>query len=164
LQIEMKNHGIVALWRDMLDSADVTSTVIAGGVAVVLSYGLWKLGRGIVRLNRVVNAKVASPPKRKGAETFSTAEPQAVDTGPTLTRHWQRVESFASVNIRLAGQAYATHGRATTLVDSLDLEIANLIAELAPVSSYAAERNGRVPAAATRLSPQRTAARSPLAA
>lgn len=143
MQIEIKGHGIIALWRDLLDNADVTSTVVAGGVAVFLSYGLWSIGRGIFRLNRAVAPKVPRLPKPRGVASFETAKPIDVETAPVLARHWRQLDRFASGNIRLAEETYATHGRVTMLVDALDLEIANLLAELAPVSTYAAERTGR---------------------
>lgn len=165
MQIEIKSQGIAAFGRELLDNADVTSTVIAGGVALVLSYGLWKIGRAIHRANRAIRVKLESVEKKKTLSmAFEAAAPVAVDTVSQLTRHWQRVEHYSTGSIKLAGDAKHSHARAETLLDALDFEVASLLAEVASVSAYAAERTGRAPEAPARLAPRKTGPRRQAAA
>ncbi len=165
MQIEIKNQGIVAFGRELLDNADVTSTVIAGGVALFLSYGLWKIGRAIHRANRAIRLKLESVERKKTPSmAFETAPPVAVDKVSQLSRHWRRVESFSTDNIKLAGVAKHSHARAETLLDALDFEVASLLAEVASVSAFTAERNCRAPEVPARLAPRTTGTRRQVAA
>lgn len=165
MQIEIKSQGIAAFGRELLDNADVTSTVIAGGVALFLSYGLWKIGRAILRANRAIRAKLESVEEKKSPSmSFEVATPAAVDTVSQLTRHWQRVEDYSVGKIKLAGDAKQSHARAETLLDALDFEVASLLAEVASVSTYAAGRTGRAPGAPARLAPRPSGTRQPIAA
>ena len=164
MQIEIKGHGLATLWRDLLDNADVTSTLVAGAAAIALSYGLYRIGRGIARIDRVVRKKIANAPAVRSATAFASAEPDKVDTAPVLVRHWRRMHDFASSNLRLAGDARQSHEEAGTLLDALDFEIANLHTELAPVSTYAAGRTCQTAAAPARLGQPRHTSRRQLAA
>jgi hypothetical protein len=164
VQIEIKGHGIAALVRDLLDNADVTSTLAAGAAAIALSYGLFKIGRGIARIDRVVRKKIANTPAVRSATAFVSAEPDRVDTAPLLVQHWRKMHDFASGNLRLAGDARRSHDEAGTLLDALDFEIANLLTELAPVSTYAAGRTGQTAVAPARLGQPRRTSRRQLAA
>ncbi len=165
MQIEIRSQGIAAFGRELLDNADVTSGVIAGGVALFLSYGLWKIGRAIVRANRAIRLKLETIETKKiPSMAFEAAAPVAVDTVSQLTRHWRRVEIYATGNIKLAGDAKQSHARAGTLLDALDFEMASLLAEVASVSAYAAGRNCRASEAPARLAPRKTGTRRQVAA
>ncbi len=165
MQIEIKSQGLAGFARELLDNADVTSTVIAGGVAIFLSYGLWKIGRAIHRANRAIRVKLESVEKKKTSSmAFEAAAPVAVDTVSQLSRHWQRVEVYSTENIKLADNAKQTHARAETLLDALDFEMASLLAEVASVSAYAAGRAGQTSEAPARLTPRKTGTRRSIAA
>ena len=145
MQIEIKSQGIAALVRELGSNADVTSTVIVGGVALFLSYGLWKIGRGIVQANRTIRFTLAKPEKRRTLTLdFNSAELAEIDSAPVLVRHWRKIDGIASDSIRRAGEARRSHEQAQDMLDALEFELAELLAEVAPLSAYAAERTAPI--------------------
>ncbi|MEZ5926362.1 MAG: hypothetical protein R3D57_18485 [Hyphomicrobiaceae bacterium] len=144
MQIEIKSQGLAAFIRELSQNADVTSTVIVGSVAVFLSYGLWKIGRGIVRANHAIRTRLeTAKPVPADRTAFASAAPAELDAAPTLVRQWHRVDGLARGSFMLAGAARQSHDKANALIDALDFEMATLLAEVASVSSYAAGRTGR---------------------
>lgn len=165
MQIEIKNQGLAGFARELLDNADVTSTVIAGGVALFLAYGLWTIGRAIHRANRVIRTKLERVEKKSAPSlAFQSAQPVAVDTVSQLSRHWQRVDKIAVGHISRSAEAHRAHVEAATLLDALDFEMASLLAEVSSISSYVAERTGRAPVEPTHLAPRKPEAHRPIAA
>jgi hypothetical protein len=165
VQIEIKSQGLAAVWRALADNADVTSTAIAGGLAVLLGYGFWKLGRGIDRANTRFRSRSEA---RRGpalpSTTVASNRPLAADRARMLARQWGRVESYAQSTIARAGEARRSHDGVGTLLDALDFELAELIAEMAPISSYAAGRTAKALSAPSGVSARRASAIPPIAA
>jgi hypothetical protein len=161
VQIEIKSQGIATFWRELTDNADATSAVIAVGATVLLSYGLWTIGHGIARARRVIRSMRGRATRPK---VFESAEPVVVDAAPVLAGHWRRIEGAAAGTIKLAGEVRRSHEELRNLLDALDYEIAELIAEVAPVSTYAAGRIGQARPTRTRPPTHGAAARRPIAA
>lgn len=156
MQIEIKGHGLAALWRDLLANSDVTSTVAAGAAALAITYVVWKAGRGIGQAKR----KLAERPKPVARRPRSTVKATAVAPpapARTLAQQWQRLDDTIAGAVGKADTATVAHGRASILVDALDLEVADLLSDIAGVSAYAAQRT-RPAAGTVEPLPQRAAA------
>lgn len=160
MQIEIKGHGLAALWRDLLANSDVTSTVAAGAAAIAISYAVWKAGQGIGHVRRRLRARPVAPRTVRLAPTPSRP---VAPTAParSTAEQWQRLDRSLTGHLEKAGAARAAHDRAARLTDALDLEVADLLRDLAGVSAYAGARRAAETAA---LMPQKPADRAPLAA
>lgn len=161
MQIEIKGHGLAALWRDLLADSDVTSTVAAGVAAIAISYAIWKIGRGISHAGQRIKARRKAPrPLRLATGPALAVAPQA--PARSMAEQWQRLDRSLSGRLEKADAARAAHDRASALADALDLEVADLLKDIAGVSAYAAARRLATPASTSM--PAFPAARRPLAA
>lgn len=156
MQIEIKGHGLAGLWHDMLADSSVTSALAVGVAALAISYAAWKIGHGVGHAKR----KLAALPKPKARKPRSTVKATAVAPpapARTLAEQWQRLDGTMAGAVGKADAATAAHGRASILVDALDLEVADLLSDIAGVSAYAAHRTRPV-AGPVEAVPQRPAA------
>lgn len=145
MQIEIKGHGLAALWRDLLADSDVTSTVAAGAAAIAISYALWKIGRGIGHVGHRIRSRSQAPkPVRPAAKPGRAVAPPA--PARSTAEQWQRLDRSLAGHLGKADAARKAHDRAALLTDALDLEVADLLKDLAGVSAYAAARRSAQPA------------------
>lgn len=161
MQIEIKGHGLAALWRDLLANSDVTSTVVAGAAALAISYAVWKIGRGFGHIGRRMaeRPRLAKPVRPASKPSLAIAPPTPASGSD---QQWQRLERLLSGHIQKSAAACTAHDRAALLTDALDLELADLLKDLAGVSTYAAARQRAERSAGPMLA--QPAPRRPLAA
>ena len=151
MQIEINAQGLAGLWHDMLADSSVTSTLALGVSALAISYAIWKAGDGIGNAKR----KLAARPKPKARPARSTVKATSVAPpapARTLAQQWERLDAAMSGAVSTADRATAAHGRANILVDALDLEVSDLLADLSGVSAYAAQRTRPASSAVEHLS------------